>query len=554
MIDIAIWLLFSSLALIVFSFIYRLLISRITLLNAGRFYLIVTMIMAMIIPLPWQNFIVNTSEIAFMVDLDMPVILADAMVESNGEGFNWVGLLAAVYLVPAVGFFLFFLYSNIRVLRMIRMHTVVRADRSRIVVTDRNTLPFSWFGWVVVSQKDYNSPQFKSILAHEQAHIRQYHFLDLIMAELLVIIHWFNPAAWIYRSVIRDVHEYLADRGTINNGFKITEYQRLLASLTGQVQAGVLSNNMNHSPIKNRLNMMTKTKSGKSEHVRLISALIASVLIGWGIFTVTCQAQVGQKQTKTEEVMPVRVEPVALDSEEPAQNDTIFNVVDEMPLYPGGDEARIKFILDNINYPAEAKERGVTGRVFVTFVVEKDGSVTNVKVLRGIVGGFDEEAVRVVKQMPDWIPGRHNGETVRVRFNMPIQFSLGKDEHTGEESKTPRPEIDIRPVLNPEEVPSYPGGEEARMKFINENLKYPEEAKKAGIQGTVYVNFTVEADGSISNIKMLRGIGGGCDEEAVRVVEAMPEWVPAKQKGEAIRVQFNMPIRFALSDKKEEQE
>lgn len=98
-----------------------------------------------------------------------------------------------------------------------------------------------------------------------------------------------------------------------------------------------------------------------------------------------------------------------------------------------------------------------------------------------------------------------------------------------------------------EENPMFPGGDEARMKYLQENIKYPQMARESGIQGTVYVTFVVEPSGSISNIKILRGIGGGCDEEAIRVVNQMPKWVPGKQRGKSVRVQFNMPIRFVLA-------
>ena len=97
-----------------------------------------------------------------------------------------------------------------------------------------------------------------------------------------------------------------------------------------------------------------------------------------------------------------------------------------------------------------------------------------------------------------------------------------------------------------EEQPGYPGGEEARMKYLKESIRYPEEAKELGIQGRVFVTFVVEVDGSITDVRVLRGIGGGCDEEAVRVVRGMPKWVPGKQRGVPVRVQFNLPIRFTL--------
>jgi len=97
-----------------------------------------------------------------------------------------------------------------------------------------------------------------------------------------------------------------------------------------------------------------------------------------------------------------------------------------------------------------------------------------------------------------------------------------------------------------ESMPEFPGGPAKMMEYIAKNIKYPAMARESGIQGRVFVNFVVEPNGSVSNVKILRGIGGGCDEEAVRVVEAMPKWTPGRQRGKAVRVSFNLPVRFTL--------
>lgn len=112
----------------------------------------------------------------------------------------------------------------------------------------------------------------------------------------------------------------------------------------------------------------------------------------------------------------------------------------------------------------------------------------------------------------------------------------------GEEEEVAEQEIFI--VV--EDAPQYPGGDEARIRFLNDNIRYPQMARESGIQGTVYITFVVERDGSITDVRILRPIGGGCDEEAIRVIKAMPKWTPGKQRGRPVRVQFNMPIRFTL--------
>jgi protein TonB len=122
--------------------------------------------------------------------------------------------------------------------------------------------------------------------------------------------------------------------------------------------------------------------------------------------------------TQVQEFAPIVVE------EEEVEEDVIFTVVEDQPSFPGGEEARIRYLTENLRYPQMAREAGIQGTVFVTFVVERDGSVTDVRVLRGIGGGCDEEAVRVVRNMPRWEPGRQRGQPVRVQFNMPIRFVL----------------------------------------------------------------------------------------------------------------------------------
>jgi len=143
-----------------------------------------------------------------------------------------------------------------------------------------------------------------------------------------------------------------------------------------------------------------------------------------------------------------------------------------------------------------------------------------------------------------------------AQINDDISINAEADERTQvEEYKAPvalkqeaEAEVQEQEIFQiVETAPAFPGGDIARMKFLQDNIKYPQMAKESGIQGTVYVTFVVERDGSVTDVKILRGIGGSCDEEAVRVVRNMPRWEPGKQRGKPVRVQFNMPIKFTLA-------
>jgi TonB family protein len=488
-------LILSALSLMLFYSIYRLLLNRLALLNAGRAYLIITMLIALLIPLPWQRLMQSPAEIAFVVNLDMATIIPYAVQAESTGTFNWSNLAFFIYFIPAVLFALFFLYSNLRLMLVLRRGQRVN---KQIILLEQEVLPFSWFGRIVMSRKDYESRHAESIIAHELTHIRQHHFIDLLLAEMLIVLQWFNPAAWAYRSAVRDMHEYLADKGTIQSGYDITEYQRLLATLAGPVTAGILSNNIKHSTLKNRFTMMTKTNNRKPATLRLAIAIVAVTLVGFGVFISACQTDRKKTTQETGEF-----EPGTRTIEIKEQNGSILLI------YDGKTEK-----MDKDNMPDLTKFIGV-------------------------------------HEFPAVLTTRENGREIHIEI-WEYEGSLGfmvkhpEPDDLYPEPDTSPPDKSGEVFVVVEDPPRFYGGDEARIKYLSENVRYPEEAREKGIQGTVFVTFVVETDGSVSDVRLLRGIGGGCDEEAIRIIENMPKWIPGKQRGQAVRVQFNMPIRFTL--------
>lgn len=225
-------------------------------------------------------------------------------------------------------------------------------------------------------------------------------------------------------------------------------------------------------------------------------------------------------------------------------NDTvIYTIVEEMPKFPGGDSAMVDYLTHNLHYPPAEKEKGIQGKVFVGFVIEKDGTVNQVEIKRGIGEECDAEAVRVVKEMPNWEPGKQSGVLVRTAMVLPISFKIV--------NQLQAPAIDSTRMEVIDKMPAFPGGEEGVLDFIGTHIRYPKSARHQGISGRVFVNFVVEPDGKITNVKVLKGIGGGCDEEAVRVVKMMPNWIPGEKDGKKVRVSYTIPINFALSQPRE---
>lgn len=231
-----------------------------------------------------------------------------------------------------------------------------------------------------------------------------------------------------------------------------------------------------------------------------------------------------------------------------------FVSLENPPTYPGGMAKFYEFLGQNIKYPDSAKSKNVQGNVFLSFVVNKDGSLEDIKVDRKLGYGTDEEAVRVLKLAKKWNPGLVDGKPVRVRYNIPIRFAIPSKPMTPRPidrskmgnmpSATDTTVYSFTSVSNP---PKYPGGLDKFYEFLAANIKYPEAAKQNKIEGNVFVSFVVEKDGSITSIKVDRKLGYGTDEEAVRVLKLAKKWEPAMYNDIAIRTQYNIPIQFSLS-------
>lgn len=239
------------------------------------------------------------------------------------------------------------------------------------------------------------------------------------------------------------------------------------------------------------------------------------------------------------------------------KKDETYVIVEDMPEFPGGEEALRKYISEHVNYPEIAKKNGIQGKVYVSFQVSKDGSVKDARVARGVDPSLDKEALRVIKNMPKWKPGKQRGEPVNVAYTLPIQFKLDDDnaEKGDKKSKITHEDQEGKPVFYiVEDMPEFPGGENALREYISNHVKYPEIAKKNGIQGKVFISFVVSKDGSVTDAKVARGVDPSLDKEALRVIKSLPDFKPGKQRGELVSVSYTVPVNFVLDTSKQKKE
>ena len=245
----------------------------------------------------------------------------------------------------------------------------------------------------------------------------------------------------------------------------------------------------------------------------------------------------------------VLVMPVAVS----AQDNTVFRSVEQMPQFPGGAAALMKYIQSHVNYP---EGTDVEGRVILQFVIKSDGSIGEVKVVRSVQELLDQEAVRVVKSLPKFTPGRQNGQAVSVWYTLPVSFkresgtpsyrSIFGTFHQDTPQDTPQDSTVFRSV---EQMPQFPGGEAALMKYIQSHVNYPEGTD---VEGRVILQFVIKSDGSIGEVKVVRSVQELLDQEAVRVVKSLPKFTPGRQNGQAVSVWYTLPVSFKKNHKQDE--
>jgi TonB family protein len=215
-------------------------------------------------------------------------------------------------------------------------------------------------------------------------------------------------------------------------------------------------------------------------------------------------------------------------------NDGVFTVVEQNPEFPGGLSELGRYIGKNIRYPTAAQRANVQGKVFLQFVVGKDGDIRDPKIMKGIGFGCDEEALRIALNMPRWNPGKQNGKAVAVQYNLPIAFVLEKSNVKKESA---------------DKIPEFPGGTPALNQYFSTNLQYPTAATRAHVSGIVLVSFTVTKDGAIKDIVIDKGLGFGCDAEAIKLISKMPTWNPALKDGQPVDAKCSLPVSFVLEQK-----
>ena len=441
-----IYILKSSVCLVLFYLFFRLLLSKETFHRFNRMALLGVLFFSLLIPcievttrhqVEVQQAVLSIEQLLLMAELEATPANVGAVQET--PVISWVQIVLLVYLAGILFLACRNIYSLICLFRLIHSGKHEKLEKGvTLVVHNQEIAPFSWMKYIVISRKDLEE-NGREILIHEMAHIHHRHSVDLLVADICIFFQWFNPGAWLLKQELQNVHEYEADETVINEGVNAKEYQLLLIKKAVGTRLYSMANSFNHSKLKKRITMMLKEKSNPWARLKYLYVLpLAAIAV-----TAFARPEISEKM---EEISAVKVNDLAEIVQEKVLQDTvkvskdekkdalvvtgvkskeeeeivIFEVVEQMPEYPGGMSALQKYLSEKIAGSLIKGKAG--GRVMVGFTVAETGKIKDVRVLQSDEASLNQEAERIVSEMPDWIPGKQRGRPVPVKYTVPIRF------------------------------------------------------------------------------------------------------------------------------------
>ncbi|WP_455674014.1 TonB family protein [Phocaeicola sp.] len=520
----------SAVCLAVFYLFYRLLLSKETFHRFNRIALLGILVLSCVIPFvevtvkePMevsQQFL-SLEELLLMAEMNASSVADEA---TPMVAFTWKEVMLLVYLAGIVFFFCRNLCSLGRMLNLIRGSRVVKQENGiTLIAHQKDIAPFSWMKFVVISEKDLEE-NGREILTHEYAHIRKRHSVDLLIADICIFFQWFNPASWLLKQELQNIHEYEADESVINHGVDAKQYQLLLIKKAVGTRLYSMANSFNHSSLKKRITMMLKEKSSPWARLKYLYILpLAAVAMA-----AFARPEVSKE---LDEISSVKVNDLAAIVKAEEVKSFESQPVKEIKLK---GQVREK---EN-NEPVVGASVIIKGTTSGTISDKEGNFVITTSVGETLVVSFvDCKPKEVV------IPG---GKTENMVITLDIEERKKMPQHVPEPVEKPVLANDVFQVV--EEMPEFPGGMAACLKFMGENIRYPEVAHSNGVQGKVIVQFVVEEDGSITSPEVVRAVDPYLDAEALRVIMTMPKWKPGKQRGQAVKVKYTIPVSFKLMD------
>ena len=545
-----------NVAIALFYAFYRLFFYKDTFFTWRRTALLCFFAVSAIVPLfNIQTWIEQQEPMAAMADLYATVVLPELTLTPQPET-DWKQLLAdgigiAYWLVVAL-LAARFLVQLTGIIRLGRRCPTQKIDDTTVHLLPRPEGPFSFFRWIFVYPDAHTGEELHEILTHERTHARQWHSIDVMIGELACIVCWFNPFAWLMKREIRTNLEYMADEKVLETGHDSRTYQYHLLGLSHHKAAATIYNSFNVLPLKKRITMMNKRRTraiGRTKYLMFLplAALLMIVsnieAVARATQKITAEVMEAVTPAETPEVQPQPENIAPLPKQEP--DNIAPSSQPEMNVAPIPQQEKSK----KVTYKGKIVDDEAGNPISdVKIIIDhKYQSITKSTV--NAQGEFRIETSPEASILFEY--SGKDGKTL-ARMCRPAELAKMDPDNMVIELipvniiKSNVTDDDVYEVV--ENMPEFPnGGMGELMKYLSANIRYPEAAHKAGIQGRVTVQFVVGKDGSIGNVSILRGVNADLDAEAIRVISSMPKWKPGTQKGEPVKVKYTVPVMFRLA-------
>lgn len=484
----------SSVWLFCFAITYMVFLRNERYFTINRMYLILGVLASLLGPLTTIRYKVTVPTMPTEIAAEMPIPTA---IQNSGD-LDYTTVLTWLALTGMAFFLIRLLTQTAKMIHIISNSKAIKINQLKVIRTDAFPASFSFFSYVFLNPSTTETEE-REILNHEAEHIEQYHFIDLILVELMCLILWFNPLAWLFSRYIRQNHEYLADQKAIERTGNAAVYKAVLLNHLLGGDALRLGHSFNYSLNKKRFTMMSHKPTSKFARLKplLVIPMLATVMFAFAKPTYQHQSMSPQ----TNEPNPQ------------SKNQIVVQAKDGKTTISSGDSITIKSNLQKENP-----------------LIICDGKEISYEAMQKIAPN-DIESINVLKGDAALALYPEKGENGVIVITM--------KNAKAEEAENPT-------FFIVEKMPVFPGGEEALREFIANNLVYPAEAAKQAIQGRVFVTFIVSKTGLVEKIKIAKSVNPLLDEAAMEVVRKMPQWTPGTQKGEAVDVHYTIPIQFSL--------
>ncbi len=558
------YILQANIYLVLFYGFYKLFLAKETYFILNRIYLISAGICSLSIPfLRFEWFSKQAAATPIYTGVDqLNDLMTQVSVGSDApEKLSTGNVIVAIYLTGLLVFALIFIYKLFKVQRLLQKEHIGNA--------------FSFFR---KKRIDTNLPEVQTIDKHEEIHIRQWHTLDVLFFELLAIFTWFNPIIYFYKHTIKNIHEYLADEEAARFQGDKEQYALLLLSRAFNIAPSSLTNTFfNKSLIKKRIFMLHKQRSKKTAVLKYglflplfaITLLMSSATIrsNENIIAVTEEIPLNTPLNVVKDVISAPIE-IAVSNMKTKEVIKPQNITD--PAWEGF----YSHLKRGIRYPAEAQRINLQGNSQIKFSL-KDGNIGAISVVNKLGSGFEAEIMRMVLSYGDFKSSQDGNYSLPVSFILSGATTAKKNPKLSpvkgykslskitvmsyksepvnanaislDEVQIDENDVKVYDFVSVERQPGFPGGMEKFYQYLKQTVKYPVLAQNNNVQGKVFLSFIVEKNGDLADIKVERKLGGGTDEEAIRVLKGSPRWNPGIYQGKAVRVKYHIPISFSLS-------